>query len=485
MNIPEKISSKDFPEIWSFISEKDRKASTIEKWSSFIAKIGHIAFHIGLVTLSILFSYVMVKIDDKLTMRGWFRGCYDNLFALFPAEIDPTIYILGAPVVALLLVPFISSAIASVCCIFIKVRCYPFQPPTGTPVDRNVSLMLKQIKEIEQKSRQKNWDDFYPMNAHEFDGLFDINLYNFIPWLCMWVPLSLFVFLGTRTNSPEVYLGAVFLSMLFAFFALLIVVPVWKLSSIINSLFYRSQESVYFGGLEKKLKTFVEEQKQEEEERAERIRRQKEEQERQEQERKRLDDLNKAELLYAKATEGEQIDEELLREAAYLGLSAACKEYGKILYMESLSSMLTKSEKESRCKYAAGFLKVAKDEDVEAEFLWLACDIMYGSHDSDGWYSHLKRARVIKASGQLPEIYSDTIDTMIETLVRTVDQAKENEANEERRQAQRRFRSYCRYYNAGICNHMSDSLHISKCTDPVGQKCLWALQNHAVVYEEY
>ena len=164
-----------------------------------------------------------------------------------------------------------------------------------------------------------------------------------------------------------------------------------------------------------------------------------------------------------------------------MGDPSACKEYGKILFLESTSDLLLKAEQEHKCELAARYLEQVKDLDVENELLWFACRIRYESNNAGEWKKVLNRVRTIKASGKVPEYLADPIDSMIQLLVQTIDGM---EAKQQTTQP-KKGRFYCRFYNAGICNHQSNEYFIYKCTDPVNQSCNYALLNNGIAYEEY
>lgn len=182
----------------------------------------------------------------------------------------------------------------------------------------------------------------------------------------------------------------------------------------------------------------------------------------------------KAAELYAQATQGEETNLKLLEEAADMGDPSACKEYGKMLYLETDSNLYTRSEKERKCMEAAIYLEKAKDQDIEAEFLWIACRVTYERHDVDGWKEILNRIRNIKKSGKISGDHAGSLDLMIQLLVETVDNT---EAKQQAAQLNP-SRSYCRYYNAGICNHQSTAYYIHKCNNPENQTCTHALLNN-------
>jgi len=190
----------------------------------------------------------------------------------------------------------------------------------------------------------------------------------------------------------------------------------------------------------------------------------------------------KADVLYQQAIAGEPYDEALMEEAADLGSPEACLYLGKQLVEQWSSGLLTRSEKDSVIRDAAEYLEVPAQTDTEARFLWLMARTQYESNTQSQWEEMLQAVRKIKASGQLPENYAETCDTLLKTLVEVIDNVSEKIANASREPVLKR--KYCRFNNAGICTRLSTGSSLAHCDymDNPGS-CSTALLHKGLAFE--
>lgn len=482
MDIPQKITREHLPMLWSYAREQKALVNKSKRRHHLCAKMGHIAFHIGLAFLGALFSYVLANTAEPMRLKPWYHNLTEtiNQFVVSISKGQDYIMLLlclGLAVVALLLFPFIVTLIAKIFSFGISGSSYLSRPNGVKSAKEEAKKLLEEVERIKKYDSYDSWDDYYPMN--EVGDLIKVNTYNAIPALTFALS-SWFCFLAGIKTSAGQYAGGLLLALLVSFALLLVIVPLWKLSSIINATLYRGCSSADCYSIKTRLNDFIAECEKEEKARKERLAREREAEEAKRQAEKQ----NKAAELYAQATQGEEIDMELMKQAADLGNPSACKEYGKMLFMETNSDLFTKSEKEDKCELAASYLEVAATQDVEAEFLWLSCRIQYEINDIHEWMEMLKRVRAIKASGELHASFGDSINSMIQLLVQTIDRIAEKQHTASAPKSKKgRFR--CRYFNAGICNEKSNGYFIYKCTDPVGQCCSAALLNKWTVYDEY
>lgn len=478
MDIPQKISSEHLPMLWSYAREQRAIVNRSKRRNRVCARMGHIAFHIGLACLSVLFSYALANGAEPASLRPWYHKLAETVKQFLSSiagdnEVITLLLFAGFAAVALLLFPFIVTLITKICSAGIRGISYVSRPNGVKSVKQEAATLLEKIEEIDKYDSYDSWDDYYPMN--EVGDLIEVNSYNVIPWLTFALP-GYFTFLAGVETTTVQYVGGLLLSLLCSFILLLVIVPLWKLSSIISANLYKGCSGARHYEVKTRLKEFIKEcEKEEEKKRQAKLAR-----DREEAAKKQAEKMEKAAQLYEQAIQGDETNMELLIQAADMGNPSACKEYGKILFLETTSDLYTKIEKENKCELAAIYLEQVKNQDVEAELLWLACRIRYESNDVDEWEEILDRIRAIKASGEISEVFTDSINLMIQLLVQTIDGM---EAKQQTSQP-RRGRFYCRFYNAGICNHQSNEYFIYKCTDPVNQSCSYAMLNNGIAYEE-
>ena len=142
--------------------------------------------------------------------------------------------------------------------------------------------------------------------------------------------------------------------------------------------------------------------------------------------------LAEGEKLYQLAIATNPHNNELMKKAAKLGNTYACIYFGKKAFSDIDSTMLTKAEKENNMIVASEYLKKVKDHDVECEFLWLATRIQHESNSATEWQSILNRIRELNNSENLPELYKDSITTIIESLVEVIDRISSTESQNEK-----------------------------------------------------
>ena len=152
--------------------------------------------------------------------------------------------------------------------------------------------------------------------------------------------------------------------------------------------------------------------------------------------------------------------------------------------MEDFSSdNFTKKEKSYIIKDAKKYLYNARKLNTEANFLYINASIMTDSKDIDEWKFTLKELREIEASGTLPEMYAEACSTAILVVVETIDKLDEKiEKNKNYTPVIKR--TYCKFFNAGICNRTSGSTVVYHCNyhnNPAA--CSTARTYDGIVYE--
>ncbi len=232
-----------------------------------------------------------------------------------------------------------------------------------------------------------------------------------------------------------------------------------------------------------KLTDMVQEMEQEEA----RIEKEKREKKEREQARKKA---NAAEKRYEEAMKQDDVDEDVVLQAAKDGSPSACLHVGRQLYMEMLEARSKRSRTQDEMKdmydEAVGYLEISAEKRmVEAEFLMLSLDVQTQSHTLEGWKNILKDLRRFEKSEELKN-YRDAMEQMTGIVVETIDELAESERQRERERNRKPVikREYCRYNNAGVCGYYSNSVYLAKCdymTNP-GQ-CAAALNNKGLAFE--
>ena len=190
-------------------------------------------------------------------------------------------------------------------------------------------------------------------------------------------------------------------------------------------------------------------------------------------------------VLYAQATAGDEMDEELLQQAADLGDPQASMIIGKRLMQDGKSDLYTDAEKNALMEKAAGYFKNTTDV-PEGVLYWTVCKVKYESNTKATWQFMLKRLRNLKETSKLSEEDLELCDDTIRTLVRTIDSFVENTPREPEKPREPRLkRKYCRFCgNGSICTYYSTGGYISLCKYPNNPgDCAAALMGKGLAFE--
>ena len=166
--------------------------------------------------------------------------------------------------------------------------------------------------------------------------------------------------------------------------------------------------------------------------------------------------------LYDNAMSADPVDEDLMEEAVDLDYAPACLYFGRKLFVDLTSDMLTSSEKQSLAEDIVAYLENVVEDDLEAEFLWLSARIISGNSSDMDWEDMLSRARAIKKSKKLPDHYASSLDTLIKLLVQAIDEDDEPVYKNTSRKEQH-VRFSCSFNANGICTRKSSSFSVAQC----------------------
>lgn len=264
MNKDTNITLQEFAMASERIALEYNKSRLVYKKAYFCATMGHIAFCIVLAMLSFLCGFLLVGLDDNLKKLPWLLNLESKIVsALFISEaqgIEIILYLL-ITIICLLVVPFAICLIAKLFFPFVRVRSYRavFERLSKEINYENAKSMLDYMEIIEFNSHPK-WYFFYPKYEIDIGDSFSINLFNLIPYFILFLPMIIMGISGTTTDNWIIYLIMVGFALVVCAIALFIIVPLWKLSSIVNSLLYRTPNTVVFmNEFKAKLESYIKE----------------------------------------------------------------------------------------------------------------------------------------------------------------------------------------------------------------------------------
>lgn len=287
--------------------------------------------------------------------------------------------------------------------------------------------------------------------------------------------------------------ATVFLTVIMTLFYFIPYICFKKLNIAISSFMWKNRKKSESEKLKKELNAEiynlkkVQEQKNKEKKEKEKIRQEKQKAE------KLLKDLIDGENLYKEALASDPINEKKLKKAAELGYPRACYHLGKNLIADLDSDMYTSDEKEEIAERAANYFNVARqnselaEEDLETEckFLWMFSRLQYESNNKEKWQQMLTDFRNIQKSGELPEEYTETLESAIKTVVTVIDEL----INQPKPQPQPTYQPtpkkkyYCIFRNGAVCTKETNSVMTYYCNyvhNPTA--CITARQNNAIEY---
>ncbi len=255
---------------------------------------------------------------------------------------------------------------------------------------------------------------------------------------------------------------------------------------ILNFLSSRMQKVFFIHRKDKSLNTALsdyvdacQEQEEEEKDRKEKEEKKRIEQERLEEERRNKE---KGAELFTKATAGDEIDEDLLQEAADLGDPQACMIIGKRLMQDGSSDLYTDAEQKSLMRRAAVHFEHTQDT-PQGMLYWIRCRVRYEKNTKEEWKSMLSQLRSVKTTGDLSEDDLELCDATIRALVQTVDKIVEQAPPKPKEPKLKR--KYCRFCgNGSICTYYSTGSYISLCKYPNNPgDCAAALMEKGLAFE--
>ena len=121
--------------------------------------------------------------------------------------------------------------------------------------------------------------------------------------------------------------------------------------------------------------------------------------------------------IYEQAVAADAADEALVKRTADMGCEEARLAYAKILLLKFFSNMFTNEEEVNIMKQIEKYLNPIRHKTVETEFLWLCAHTYDASLGKEEWTDVLQQFRVISASGQLPEEYTDLLNAEIKDVI--------------------------------------------------------------------
>lgn len=258
-NKSQQISAQEFDGFWDRVKKDSKTANAIQKRARFCAVMGHISFFLVLGAWGFLFPLCLSG-EMGFVRLPWYSALGDKIYSFLIIDDSPIVLLNALIFLApLVVIPFV---VCAVCALFFPLihgrECRVPPEAERTQVNlKNAKTMLSKVDTALYNARYTSWDDFYPMHIFNENDIVEINAYNFIPILVFFVSGMLSGFLGHQATDVKYY-GFLALALLMCeLLFILIIVPMWKLSSITNSLFYRKSKGVYLYDIEDKLKAYI------------------------------------------------------------------------------------------------------------------------------------------------------------------------------------------------------------------------------------
>ena len=307
---------------------------------------------------------------------------WNKFTALLPADM-PLILRILAGCVASALVPFAGNLLLSIILRFVPVP----KTPVGTETD------LEKAKRLEKEAYQANCaagvDDF---GAKIVTAV--IYAIGVIAVPC-YVTYKVEGEQLTALLRFEIVVGSVLLAGL----ALLVFAIFSYLSGWICRVLYFHRKDRSLKDAFKDYAKACEKLEKEEKARQEEEEKRRKEAERLAEEKKRKE---QGAVLYAQATAGDEVDEDLLQQAADLGDPQACMIIGKRLMEKGVSDLYTDAEQQEMMKKAASYFRHTQ-ENAQGLLYWICCRVRYENNTKVQWQGTLKQLRSVKEKGGLSE----------------------------------------------------------------------------------
>ncbi|MBO5106705.1 MAG: hypothetical protein J6C29_07400 [Clostridia bacterium] len=462
----EKLNLKDYEEkILAF----ERKKNSKKPVRIFSLTLGHLLFIFGLITTVYTFFPVILGEKNAASLKSIdFFSDISNIFYELA-------FSLGLPDWTAYIFLILSSIIIPIVLVLI-FNCF------------SVFLVKKEnsklIKKTDLSSDIKNTENLIERIEKNFYFESDIEKRFSLTGLFIYFAATAFVlyFISKSIKSislEENITASLFIAAMSSVLFLLIRLIYFALVRKIWEYWHSSNEFKTKKELEDYLSKLKSEKKRIEKEAKEK---REKEQAKKEKEQKRQNQI-KSQELYLEATKTDEIEENLMKKAADLEHPEACLYFGKKLMEDFSSDNFTKKEKDVIIKKAKKYLYSARNLNTEAKFLYINASIMTESKDLDEWKYTLKELREIEASGTLPENYADACSTAIRIVVDTIDKLDEK-IEQKKNYTPKIKRSYCKFFNAGICNRESGATIVYHCNyhnNPAA--CSTARTYDGIVYE--
>lgn len=302
------ITEQDLARIDEKVRDASRERRIHHKRAKRIATLGHVGFCIGLFLAGVYLFYMMMSSVGGVFPQ-WYAIITQTLHSVLPEFVKDSAPELLVIVCLPLVCSFACALIGLISGVFISEK-----RPDGESV-KNKTLKdeaetLRNLIEYNRSHYRVRWDKYYPKTIHS------INLYNFIPWLTFLVAMVVGMLV---VSVPEEQAAMLALGMVVPIIFTIPIVLLWKLSAIINSVFYRGSRKITLYEERYQLNQFLAPYDQEKREHQEK-----------EQIEKRKQAAEKRDRAYAAEKEGSySLAKELYKEAAEMGDALAMDNYAR------------------------------------------------------------------------------------------------------------------------------------------------------------
>ena len=226
------ITKQELSAIGEKVLRVDAKKRRRDKQAHLIATFGHIGFCLGLAQFGAYMFYMMSINIASATVKfsQWYVFISDTINHLLPEFVtnSPLLFLLIA--VLAVVFSFAFALVGAIVSLFVPTKHYTYTGKPELSLEEEAEKLRSSIH-YHQRYCKISWSDHYPESYHT------INMYNFIPWLSYLAGIGLGILATAQLNDAVT--KALPVVLVLGIFLTIPIVLLWKLSAIINSVFYR------------------------------------------------------------------------------------------------------------------------------------------------------------------------------------------------------------------------------------------------------
>lgn len=228
MSTAQTITKQELSEIRKKVEITDQKRRKHHKRAKLIATLGHIGFCLGLFAGGASFYYLIITLLDG-AFPQWYAAIAKASRYFLPESAAETLMEFVFIAALALIGSIVFALIGQFLGLFISGKDKDNETQKNRSMQEEAENLRNSI-EYNKEHYKVRWDKHYPQTDHL------INRYNFIPWLTFLAPLLLGM-LVADIPEDKVYFSATMVFWIPVFLTIPIVL-LWKLSAVINSIFY-------------------------------------------------------------------------------------------------------------------------------------------------------------------------------------------------------------------------------------------------------